>query len=132
MSKAHHEPRVINLETQRVPYYKEKSQIKVRWNQFLHNVRYFGQHWRYRIYVRSAVGILVYTAGLYTFIYNIYGNEHPLNRYQWRRMKKNGQLSEEMLHKEEILRSFVRSKLNSTFDSESVYSLQNQGSSRVF
>lgn len=64
---------------------------------------------------------------LYIFVRKYYGSEHPLNRYQWRQMKKNGQLSEEMLHKEEILQNYMKARFNRIYEKESVYSLRKRG-----
>uniref|UniRef100_A0A915DEE8 Uncharacterized protein n=1 Tax=Ditylenchus dipsaci TaxID=166011 RepID=A0A915DEE8_9BILA len=36
----------------------------------------------------------------------IYGKEHPINRHTWRKMKANGELTEEQLQKEEVLLAF--------------------------
>uniref|UniRef100_A0A183DW15 Complex I-B17 n=1 Tax=Gongylonema pulchrum TaxID=637853 RepID=A0A183DW15_9BILA len=98
MSKPEPEPRVLGaVESKRVSYLKPRSRISVFWDRLLYNVRYTSRHWKDRVYVRFTVGILIYTVGLYAFIIKYYGTEHPLNRYQWRQMKKRGQLSEEML-----------------------------------
>lgn len=42
-------------------------------------------------------------------------------------MKKNGQLSEEMLHKEEVVQDFMKSRFNRIYDKESVYSTRKLG-----
>uniref|UniRef100_A0A0R3S0H1 Transposase n=1 Tax=Elaeophora elaphi TaxID=1147741 RepID=A0A0R3S0H1_9BILA len=64
---------------------------------------------------------------LYAFIKTYYGDEHPLNRYQWRKLKKNGQLSEEMLHKEEVVQNYLKTRFNRMYEKEPVYSLRKQG-----
>lgn len=64
---------------------------------------------------------------LYAFIKKSYGSEHPLNRYQWRKMKRNGQLSEEMMHKEEVIQNYMKTRLNRVYEKEPVYSVRRQG-----
>lgn len=64
---------------------------------------------------------------LYALIWKCYGYEHPLNRYQWRQMKKNDQLSQEMLHKEEVVQNYMKKRFNRIYDKEPVYSVRRQG-----
>ncbi|OZC11924.1 hypothetical protein X798_01105 [Onchocerca flexuosa] len=128
MSGHHRDPRVVNADkSPRVPYLKPKSKIGISWNRLLYNVRYVSRHWKDRIIVKTAAAVLVYTIGLYAYIWKCYGNEHPLNRYQWRQMKKNGQLSEEMLHKEEVVQNYMKTRFNKVYEKEPVYSVRRQG-----
>ncbi|KAL3994303.1 hypothetical protein ACH3XW_21180 [Acanthocheilonema viteae] len=128
MSERHHKPHVANNEeSRRVSYHKPKSRINISWNRFLYNVRYIGLHWKDRIIVKTAAVILIYTVGLYAFIKKYYGNEHPLNRYQWRQMKRNGHLSEEMLRKEEIVQNYMKKPFNRIYEKEPVYAVRKQG-----
>ncbi|EFO17082.1 hypothetical protein LOAG_11419 [Loa loa] len=126
MSERHREPHVVNADG-RVPYFKPKSTTGIYWGRLLYNVRYVSRHWKDRIFVKATTIVLVYTVGLYAFIRKCYGNGHPLNRYQWRQMKKNGQLSEEMLHKEEVVQNYMKTRFNKVYEKEPVYSVRRQG-----
>ncbi|VDO38056.1 unnamed protein product [Brugia timori] len=128
MSEHHRKPHAMNTDgSQRVSYLKPRSRISISWDRLLYNVRYISQHWKDRMLVKAAAVMIVYTIGLYAFIKKYYGNEHPLNRYQWRQMKRNGQLSEEMLRKEEIVQNFMKARFSKVYEKEPVYSVRRQG-----
>ncbi|VDK69346.1 unnamed protein product [Litomosoides sigmodontis] len=128
MSEPHGKPHIANVdESRRIPYLKPKSRISISWDRLLYNVRYMSRHWKDRVIVKAVAVVFVYTVGLYSFVRKYYGNEHPLNRYQWRQMKKNGQLSEEMLRKEEVVQNFMRARYGRIYEKESVYSMRKQG-----
>lgn len=42
-------------------------------------------------------------------------------------MKKNGQLSEEMLHKEEVVQNYMKTRFNKIYEKEPIYSVRRQG-----
>ncbi|CAG9536227.1 unnamed protein product [Cercopithifilaria johnstoni] len=128
MSEHHRKPHVTTAdESRRVPYLKPKSRIGISWSRLLYNVHYISRHWKDRLIVKAAAVVLVYTIGLYAFIKKCYGNEHPLNRYQWRQMKKNGQLSQEMLHKEEVVQNYMKTRFDRMFEKEPTYVVRKQG-----
>uniref|UniRef100_A0A915Q2X2 NADH dehydrogenase [ubiquinone] 1 beta subcomplex subunit 6 n=1 Tax=Setaria digitata TaxID=48799 RepID=A0A915Q2X2_9BILA len=128
MSKCYREPRVGNAEeSPRIPYHKPRSRMGILWDRLLYNVRYVSRHWKDRIIIKAVAGMLIYTVGLYAFTKKYYGNEHPLNRYQWRQLKKNGQLSEEMLHKEEVVQNYMKARFNKIYEKQPVYSARRQG-----
>ncbi|KAM3719520.1 Deoxyribodipyrimidine photo-lyase [Dirofilaria immitis] len=128
MSGRHREPYVVNAEKPaRVPHHKPRSKLAISWDRLLYNTRYVSRHWKDRILVKAVAAVFAYTIGLYVFIKKYYGNEHPLNRYQWRQMKKNSQLSEEMLHKEEVVQNYMKTRFDRIYEKEPAYSVRRQG-----
>uniref|UniRef100_A0A0N4W235 Uncharacterized protein n=1 Tax=Haemonchus placei TaxID=6290 RepID=A0A0N4W235_HAEPC len=52
----------------------------------------------------------------WTVVYNVgvrywKGPDHPVNRFRWRRMKKEGLLSDELLEKERVVLDYHKSRI---------------------
>ncbi|KIH67543.1 hypothetical protein ANCDUO_02123 [Ancylostoma duodenale] len=57
-----------------------------------------------------AVAMTVYTVGYNVGVRWWKGPDHPVNRFTWRRMEKEGLLSEEMLQKKKTVLDYYKSR----------------------
>ncbi|KAK5981025.1 hypothetical protein GCK32_020717 [Trichostrongylus colubriformis] len=70
---------------------------------------------------RRTIPAIAFATLVWTITYNIgvrywKGPDHPVNRFQWRRMEKAGVLSDELLRKKKVVSNYYMSRLFSPPD----------------